>query len=117
MSLKTLSKIITILTISFSVSAFATNNIELAKRAHQLSVNLTKTIDLEQNSFCQYELDEASEVADASGKYYMNNDIDMAKQMMKHASATLAYTSVETCSQATSIATYKKEADSILSDS
>lgn len=116
MSLKTLLKIGTILTIGLSASAFSANNVELAKQAHQLSINIQKTADLEQNRFCYDRLMSATYFADESGKQFMNNESYIAKETMKQVSMNLAYTAVENCSQAASIAIYKQEADSIISN-
>ena len=94
-----------------------TNSVELAKRSHQLSVNLDKASNIELNECCQFTLAEASAVADEAGKGYMSKNIDYAKSMMKSVSQDLAYTAVENFSQSASIPLCKKEADSILANS
>lgn len=103
---------------AFSCSGFsAATNIELAKQAHQLAVKLERSYNEENNAFCQDSLLGVFPLVEEAGKSYFSNNNDQAKEYMIIASQSLAYTTVEDCSQAASIAIYKQEADDIIAKS
>ena len=104
-----------IATIGFSMPALADSGSELAKRSHQLSVNMKHSAQLEQNDFCKTKLSEASAFAEEAKTWYLRDHTFLGRELMKAVSTDLERTSDKDCSEKLSITVHKQEADSIIS--
>ena len=98
------------------MSLYATHfesNQELAKKCHQLSKELSSLKKVEQVSFCKSEIDDASSFSEMAGKDIIVNNLYSAKSALELAVQALAYSTVEECTQATSIDKAKNELQKI----
>ena len=90
------------------------NFLDLSKKSHQLSIRLEKLSIIEQVKFCKKKILNAAQAMELAAQYLINEDIFFSKYDLKEARGSLAYSVVEQCTEANSIASAKNEIDQII---
>ena len=105
--------IILLLAIAIPISVNASilfENIDLAKKAHQLSLYIEKLSDDETVDFCKANLDSAAIYSELAAELLASDYTLNAKEVLGMAIGNLSYTAIENCTQASNILIAKNEA-------
>jgi archaellin len=84
-------------------------NIDLAKKAHQLAIQISSLSKAEDVDLCKDKTHWAASNTEWSAEYFMTENYFSAKYFLKNAINALAYTVIEDCTQASNILIAKNE--------
>lgn len=110
------AKIIIALTLAAPLIANSSSlfeNLDLAKKSHQLSIQIKQIADAEGVPFCKEKVKDAASFTEMAAEDFMSDGITSAKTAIGLAIRSLGYTAVEDCQQANNILLARNEAKKI----
>ena len=94
-------------------SAILFENLDLAKKSHQLAMTINQIANSEGNSFCKDKVEKAAAFTEMAAEHFMSKSTSTAKIIIGLAIQALGYSAVEDCQQANAISLAKIEAQKI----
>lgn len=107
-----------IMAVIFATPLFANasslfENLDLAKKSHQLSIQIQQIANAEGVPFCKEKVQKAASFSEMAAEDFMSDSITSAKSTIGLAIQYLGYSVVEDCQQANKILLAKNEAKKI----